>query len=102
MPYGLKDEIVRQITEVLARHREIEEVLIYGSRAKGTFKPGSDIDLTCKGKGLDLKILNRISIELDDLLLPYTFDLSIYDHISNPDLLDHIARVGRLFYRRPF
>ncbi|WP_197904747.1 nucleotidyltransferase domain-containing protein [Desulfosarcina alkanivorans] len=55
---------------------------MYGSRAKGNFKPGSDIDLTLKVNRLNLHLLNKISLELDDLLLPYTVDLSIYT-ISN-------------------
>ena len=70
-----------------------------GSRAKGTYRPGSDIDLTLKGAGLNLKILNRISNELDELLLPYSFDVSIYSQIENRDLIDHIQRVGVVIYR---
>lgn len=85
---------------MLARYEQVEEVVIYGSRAKGNYKPGSDIDLTLKGRGLDLKILNKISLDLDDLLLPYTFDLSIFSHIVNPEFLDHIERVGQVFYCR--
>ncbi len=100
MNYGLKSEVVNRINEIFSRHEEIKEVILYGSRAKGNFRPGSDIDLTLVGKNLDLKILNRISSELDDLLLPYTIDLSIYDHITNQDLLDHINRVKKIFYRR--
>ncbi|MDL2124807.1 MAG: hypothetical protein LWX51_17420 [Deltaproteobacteria bacterium] len=51
-------------------------------------------------KKLDLKLLNKISLDLDDLLLPYTFDLSIYHHITSPDLIEHIERVGKVFYKR--
>jgi len=72
---------------------------LYGSRAKGNYKPGSVIDLTLKGYGLDLKLINKISIALDDLLLPYTFDLSIYDSIDAPALIEHIRRVGIVFYK---
>lgn len=78
----------------------VDEAILYGSRAKGDYKPGSDIDLALKGEKLDLKELNRIALALDDLFLPYTFDLSIYHRIDNPDLLEHIARVGRIFYRK--
>lgn len=66
----------------------------------GNYKPGSDIDLTLKGHDLNLKLLNKISCDLDELLLPYTFDLSIYCHIKNPGLIDHIERVGLVFYKR--
>jgi len=62
--------------------------------------PGSDIDLTLKGEKLRLKLLNKISIDIDDLLLPYSFDISIFHQITNPDLLEHIARAGVVFYKK--
>ena len=73
---------------------------MYGSRAKGNFKNGFDIDLTIKGENLNLKIINKISFCLDDLYLPYTFDLSIFNHISSSELIDHIQRVGKVFYKK--
>ncbi len=96
--YGLPPETVRRIREVLARHPEVEEAILYGSRAKGTHRPGSDIDLAIKGETIGLEQLNRIANELDDLLLPYRIDLSILHHIDNPELLEHIERVGRILY----
>jgi len=98
MPYGLKQETIEAINRIFAHYSTIEEAILYGSRAKGNFKPGSDIDLTLKGEGLNLEQLNKINNDLDELLLPYTFDISIFRQISNPDLLDHIKRVGRKFY----
>lgn len=101
MPYGLKQETIDKINRIFARHKEVENAILYGSRAKGNYRPGSDIDLTLKGKNLSLKQLNKISMELDDLLLPYTFDLSLYHHITNTDMIEHIERVGKLFYQNP-
>jgi uncharacterized protein len=98
--FGLKARDFARICEVLEHDPRIDEAILYGSRAKGSQKPGSDIDLALNGKDLDLQALNEISLKLDDLLLPYTFDLSIYDQINNPDLIDHIKRVGKVFYRR--
>lgn len=100
MPFGLKPEIIEQIQKVLSLFPCIKETVIYGSRAKGNFKIGSDIDLCLKGEGIDLALLARIDEKLDDLFLPYTFDISIYDDISNPEFLDHIERVGISFYQR--
>ncbi len=100
MMYGLKDEVVEAICKIFQAHPEVEKAILYGSRAKGNYKPASDIDLTLQGMQLDLTVLNQISWELDDLLLPYTFDLSIYKQISNPELLDHIQRVGIVFYTK--
>lgn len=100
MPFGLKDETIKNIHRIFEQQENVHEVVLYGSRAKGNYKMGSDIDLTIKGENLDLRILNKISNDLDDLLLPYSFDLSIFNHIKNPDLLDHINRVGKIFYKR--
>ncbi len=99
MNYGLKDNAIDQIRQVFARYPELEKVLLYGSRAKGNFKPGSDIDLTCIGEHLTQSILNKIENDIDDLLLPYTFDISILKHISNPDFIAHVNRVGIVFYQ---
>lgn len=100
MRFGLKEEVIQAITNVLAIHPEVEKALLYGSRAKGNYKPASDIDLILLGETIDLSLMNQISWELDDLLLPYTFDLSIYHHLSDPSLLDHIHRVGIVFYTK--
>ena len=100
MQYGLNKETVNKITGLFSRFKEVEEAILYGSRAKGNYKPGSDIDLTLKGEKLNLKILNKISLDLDNLLLPYSFDVSIFHQISNPDLIEHIERVGSVFYKK--
>ncbi len=98
--FGLGGKIIEKINYVFQTFNEIDAAVLYGSRAKGNFKPGSDIDLVLKGERIDLHLLNKISLALDDLLLPYTFDLSIYHQINNPDLIDHIIRVGKKFYTR--
>ena len=100
MPFGLPPSSLKQIRSVFAGYPEVETAILYGSRAKGNFKPGSDIDLTFKGTGLDLTVLNRVDNELDDLLLPWSFDLSIYSQITSPDLIEHIDRAGVIFYQQ--
>ena len=100
MNWGLTDAAVAEICSVLARHPEVERATLYGSRAKGTFKPGSDIDLTLIGPGLTMEILGRIQSELEEGSLPYQIDLSILSQISHAELLDHINRVGVVFYDR--
>ncbi len=101
MKFGLKETTLQQIQSVLANYPQIEKAIIYGSRAKGNYKNGSDIDLTLLGgKELDYPVLFRIMDEIDDLLLPYTFDLSIFEHITDPDVIDHIQRVGVLFFEK--
>jgi type I restriction enzyme S subunit len=96
---GLKDSDVNKINSVFSNHHEVEQAVLYGSRAKGTYKPYSDIDLTLKGS-LDLSKKWKIEFELDDLLLPYKMDISIFEQIANPDLISHINRIGRVFYQK--
>jgi len=100
LTYGLEDDVIARIRAVLARYPQVDKALIYGSRAMGTDRPGSDIDLALFGKHIDLQLVNRISNDLDDLMLPWMFDLTIFHHIDNPDLIDHINRVGKVFYQR--
>jgi predicted nucleotidyltransferase len=100
MNYGLKEQQVADIINVMAAFTQVEQAVIYGSRAKGNYKPASDIDLALKGKDLNTAILNQIASRLDDLLLPYTFDLAIYQHIKDPHVLAHIERVGKVLYTK--
>lgn len=99
MPYGLNAETVAQIHGVLARYPEVEQALLYGSRAKGNYRDGSDIDLCLVGETLTLTQMLKIENELDDLLLPYKIDLSLFHVLDNAELIDHIRRAGVVFYR---
>jgi len=100
MNHGLTDRTVAQIHEVLARFPEVEKAMLYGSRAKGNFKQGSDIDLTLLGADVTKKILGQIQGELEDGLLPYRFDLSIFSQITQADIIEHIRRSGVIFYEK--
>jgi len=98
--FGLSAKTLEEISGVMVRHPEVEKAVIYGSRAKGNYKRGSDIDLTLFGEALGFDDLLKIMTELDDLLLPYTFDLSIFRMIDHEGLRSHIERVGQELYRR--
>ena len=100
MKYGLKETIIDKINSVFENYSEIEKVIIYGSRAKGNFRPGSDIDITLIGNQLEYSILSKINIAIDDLNTPYLFDISIFDKLNAPDLEEHINRVGQIFYKK--
>ena len=100
MNHGLTSETVDRIRSVLARFPQVEKAVLYGSRAKGNYKRGSDIDLTLFGSGLKASVLSQINSGLDDLLLPYKIDISIFAKISHSDLIDHIRRVGVVFYEK--
>ncbi len=97
--YGLKTDVIDNIRAVLSGFEQIRSATLYGSRAKGNFKTGSDIDLTLVTVGeLPNNFLNRVLIEIDDLDLIYSFDISLHHQISNQNLLDHIERIGVEFY----
>lgn len=98
--FGLKRATLDKIIGVLAQHSEVASATIYGSRAKGNYRKGSDIDLTLTGANLTYRVLLRIEDEIDDLLLPYLFDISILSCIEDPDVVDHIRRVGIPLYER--
>jgi uncharacterized protein len=100
MNYGLKKEAVEKICDILANFTEIQTAVLYGSRAKGNYKIGSDIDLTLYGEKLSLHLLNDIADALDELLLPYTINLSIFDKLKHPELCEHIQRIGVVFYEK--
>ncbi len=100
MRFGLKENAINQINAVFAQFPEVKKAILYGSRAKGNFRRGSDIDLVLSGEGLTLFVLNKIRIELDELLLPYTFDISNLQQIDNAELIQHVERVGVVFYER--
>ena len=98
--HGLSERTVAQIQEVLARFPRVEKAVLFGSRAKGVQKPGSDIDLALSGDGLDWRVLGRIEDALDDLLLPNGFSLLHHHERTDSEVAAHIARVGLPFYRR--
>jgi predicted nucleotidyltransferase len=100
MNHGLSDATVEKIQAVLAGFPQVEKALLYGSRAKGSFKPGSDIDLTLIGPELSFSLLAQIDAALDDLLLPYMIDLSNLASIEDGTLLDHIQLLGVVLYQR--
>lgn len=100
MNHGLSELTVARINGVFECFPAVEKVVLYGSRAKGNYKPGSDIDLTLFGSGLSSRLLADVVDELDDLLLPYSIDLSIFEDLNHAELREHIERVGVVFYER--
>ncbi len=101
--FGLSPRVVQAIQGVLAQHPNIQRAIIYGSRAKGNFKPGSDIDLSLiasDGQDIGYHELADILDEVDELLLPYTLDLSAFAQLKHEPLREHIQRVGRVFYEK--
>ena len=99
-PFGLSLTTLEKLNSVFAQHNAIDSVLIYGSRAKGNYRAGSDIDLTIKGDEISFAEFLQIEDQIDDLMLPYTVDLSQYCQLENTDLIAHIDRIGVAIYSR--
>jgi predicted nucleotidyltransferase len=97
--FGLSSQVINRLRQVLASYPEVDQAILYGSRAMGTFQPASDIDLTLIGAKLTPQLMTQIDAALDDLLLPYMIDLSTLASINHGPLLDHIQRVGVVVYR---
>ena len=100
MKFGLSDKSIALIHSILEKYPEIESTVIYGFRAKGNFKEGSDIDLTLFGEDLNYDLKRKLSGDLDDSSSPYLFDISIFDKLNASDLEEHINRVGQIFYTK--
>lgn len=100
MKYGLSEDALKKLHHVFSCEENIEQVILYGSRAKGNYKPFSDVDVVLSGDKLESADLYRIILAVDDLLLPYQFDISLCKDLVNPDLIDHIRRVGIIIYDR--
>lgn len=98
---GLNQNTLQALQQVFAEFEEIDKVVLYGSRAKGTYKAGSDIDLTVVLQSdvpATLSLLFAIQEAVEDLDLIYNIDLSLMADIQNPDLIEHINRVGQQLY----
>jgi predicted nucleotidyltransferase len=99
--FGLKDEDLITTTDILAKYSEVEKAYIFGSRAKGNYKNGSDVDIALKGEKITFKTISGISYELnEETMLPYHFDVLNYHTLNNPELVNHIDRVGICFYEK--
>lgn len=98
--FGLSQQTIFLINNLFAGIKEIETVKIFGSRAKGNFKPNSDIDFVIYGNCITDKLIRHISSELEELSTPYRYDVVAYSAIDNEDLIKNIDKDGRLFYKR--
>ena len=97
--FGLYPTSLKELLSIFEKHKNIDEVIIYGSRAIGNYKEGSDIDLTLIGK-IDYSELFDIKEEIENSNIPYLVDLSIFQKLNSESLKEHIDRVGKTFYKR--
>lgn len=98
--YGIDEEEMQLMHHIFSETPGLDEVVLYGSRAKGNYKPFSDIDITLKGDDLAEEDLTDVCYKLSESLLPYFCDVSLYHHLTSPSLIDHIRRRGKTIYKR--
>ncbi|WP_333887869.1 nucleotidyltransferase domain-containing protein [Clostridium sp.] len=99
--FGLLERDLKYILEAVKKYSEIEEVIIFGSRAMGNYKKGSDVDIALKGEYVNRKVVCRLSDDLnEEYPLPYFFDVVNYNDVSNEELKRHIDNVGKTIYKR--
>ena len=101
MKYGLEEQHLFEIINIIKSHPNVQEIILFGSRAMGNFRPGSDIDIALKGDQLQLKDVLKMSVEIDDLLILNKVDLVIFHTITETMLKDHINRVGISLWKSP-
>ena len=97
--FGIYQSTVELLISIFKKYEKIEKVVIYGSRAKGNYREGSDIDLTIFGE-IDKSDLYKILDEIDESSPPYLFDISIFKELKSDNLIDHINRIGKVFYEK--
>jgi len=101
MNFGLKKFELDYIIDAIKKFHEIERAAIFGSRAKGNYKPGSDVDVAIYGDYITFDTLSALHSMLEEQgPLPYFFDIVDYTHLSHKELKEHIDRVGRVFYEK--
>ncbi len=100
MPYGLTNNDIDEIVKVISSNVKVKEIILFGSRAKGTYSQASDIDLAIVGDDLRITDITNSLLDLDNLYLPFKFDLIIYNRINEPALMEHIVNYGVQFFIR--
>lgn len=98
--FGLKEEYIKLLQSIFEKYLFIDKVVVYGSRAKGNYTDRSDIDFVVFGSPKDrFELLNVLS-EIENSILPYNVDIQMIGDINNPKLIEHINRIGKLFYKK--
>ena len=98
--YGIEQDEMQLMQDIFSSVDKLEQVVLFGSRAKGTHKPFSDVDITLKGDCLSENDLSEICLKLSESSLPYFFDVSIFNNLSSNSLIDHIKRRGKIIYNK--
>ena len=98
--FGLRSKDIELLIEVLRRYPDVEEAVVFGSRAMGNYKPGSDVDIALK-ENLEPDTCGDIAVEFNERMpLPYKFDVIVYQDISHKPFIEHIDCYGKTLYKK--
>jgi predicted nucleotidyltransferase len=100
LSFGLSEKTLSSLRAYFARVSEVEQVILYGSRARGDYHKGSDIDLMLIGANITPRLLSKMDMEIDDLLLPYVVQISDRKEIRDARFLEVVEREGVVFWER--
>jgi predicted nucleotidyltransferase len=98
--FGLTERDIQTFQKIFNKYSDVKEVHIFGSRAKGNFKNGSDIDLAIVNQDFNSGTLAKLSGEFEESSLPYKVDLVVLNDLKLAELIDHINRVGVIFFKK--
>lgn len=88
-----------RLNSIFRSYEQVNEVILYGSRAKGNNHERSDIDLAIRNSNIDRHTLGKIKLQIDNSNIPYLVDLQIVENIRNSKLLEHIQNIGIVIYK---
>lgn len=101
MKFGLSNENLNEIVQIISAFDAIEKAVLFGSRAKGKFKPGSDIDIAIYGDKINFHVVSKLHAQLEDnSKMPYLFDIVDGTHLTNLELRNHIEQVGQIIFSK--
>ena len=99
--FGLIERDIEYIVKAMKQFNEIEKAIVFGSRAMGNYKKGSDVDIAIIGEGIDSNTIYKLDDYLNEVYpLPYFFDILQYNSIANENLKNHIDNEGKIIYER--
>ena len=98
--FGFTDRDIKTLQDIFKKYPDVKNVFIFGSRAKGTYKQGSDIDLAIMNEGVKDMVIGKMKSDFEDSNLPYIVDLVNYHTIKHSELKNHIDKVGVPFYKK--
>ena len=100
MTLGLSAKELEEITKILKKFQGIKEAILFGSRALGTFKAGSDVDIALKGQVTLQEVARAKALLEEESPLPYLFDIVDYHGIETLAFKEHIDKYGKLIYKK--